>query len=85
MSRTFSVKFVCTECATKVYKVTKNVNVDKQWCSPCSQGKSVQNLVKQPQNDTQLAQEKPYTEFNPVIAAEKDILYYLRLLHKTEE
>jgi len=87
MSRTFSVKFVCSNCQTNVYKVTKNVNEEKMWCSPCAQGKVplVKQTIEQAQNRTEQAVDKPHVEFDPVLAAEKDILYYLRLLHRVEE
>jgi len=85
LSRTFTVKFTCSHCHTPVYKVTKNVNVDKQWCSPCSQGKPVKQTTEVSQNQTERGAELIQTEFDPVIATEKDILYYLRLLHRVEE
>ena len=57
MAKIFPLKYTCDNCATPVYKVTKNCNAEKKWCSNCAQGKTPR-LVKTP-SLSKLASEQP--------------------------
>ena len=100
MAKIFPLKYTCDNCATLVYKVTKNCNAAKKWCSNCVQGKAPTKSPGRPQKRTErglgedftsnleesLPSDKtvPFAEFNPLVSAEKDVKYYLSILHRVE-
>jgi len=100
VAKIFPLKYSCDNCATPVYKVTKNCNAEKKWCSGCAQGKTPKKSLGMPQKRTErglgedftsnlgesLPSDKtvPFAEFNPLVSAEKDVKYYLSILHRVE-